>query len=224
MIPDYFHNCTTTEIATSLLTTTRDTTKTRHVLRKDSISILRRSWWGGRVVFEGTCSRRPNPSTCYWRQASTSTSSSSSSSLSFNPDPFTCHWRQASYSELTHFLNFSPSRVSFFSCLVHLGKKCQTKLSSSSEWHDAQLRIQFKLNTALLSTVRVSVRSCVTGVTSHISHIYKGINAMLIIRGPIKPSIFWIKITLAIQKWQGNTNKKTKTITKTKTKTKTPRE
>ena len=29
-----------------------------------------------------------------------------------------------------------------------------------------------------------------TGVTSHISHIYKGINAMLIIRGPIKPYIF----------------------------------
>ena len=52
------------------------------------------------------------------------------------------------------------------------------------------LRIQLKLNTALLSTVRVSVRSCVTGVTSHISHIYKGINAMLIIRGPIKPYIF----------------------------------
>ena len=36
------------------------------------------------------------------------------------------------------------------------------------------------------------------GVTSHSSHIYKGINAMLIIRGPIKPSIFWIKIILAI--------------------------
>ena len=44
------------------------------------------------------------------------------------------------------------------------------------------LRIQLKLNTALLSTVRVFV----TGVTSHISHIYKGINAMLI----IKPYIF----------------------------------
>ena len=29
-----------------------------------------------------------------------------------------------------------------------------------------------------------SVRPCVTGVTSHISHIYKGINAMLIIRAP----------------------------------------
>ena len=34
------------------------------------------------------------------------------------------------------------------------------------------------------------VRVFVTGVTSHISHIYKGINAMLIIRGPIKPYIF----------------------------------
>ena len=57
------------------------------------------------------------------------------------------------------------------------------------------LRIQLKLNTALLSTVRVSVRSCVTGVTSHISHIYKGINAMLIIWGPIKS---YIKIILSI--------------------------
>ena len=33
------------------------------------------------------------------------------------------------------------------------------------------------------------VRPFVTGVTSHISHIYKGINAMLIIRGPIKSYI-----------------------------------
>ena len=40
-----------------------------------------------------------------------------------------------------------------------------------------ELRIQLKLNTALLST-RPSVRVFVTGVTSHISHIYKGINAM----------------------------------------------
>ena len=41
--------------------------------------------------------------------------------------------------------------------------------------------------------------ACVrTGVTAHISHIYKGINAMLIIRGPIKPNTFWIKIILAI--------------------------
>ena len=51
-------------------------------------------------------------------------------------------------------------------------------------------RIQLKLNTALLSTVRPFVRASVTGVTSHISHIYKGINAMLIIRGPIKPYSF----------------------------------
>ena len=29
-----------------------------------------------------------------------------------------------------------------------------------------------------------------TGVTSHISHIYNSINAMLIIRGPIKPYKF----------------------------------
>ena len=56
-----------------------------------------------------------------------------------------------------------------------------------------KLRIQFKLNTALLSYCPC-VRPSVTGVTSHISHIYKGINAMLI----IKPYIFWIKIILAI--------------------------
>ena len=43
-----------------------------------------------------------------------------------------------------------------------------------------------------------SVRVSVTGVISHIFHIYKGINAMLIIRGPIKTYIFWIKIILAI--------------------------
>ena len=51
------------------------------------------------------------------------------------------------------------------------------------------LRIQFKLNTALLSYCPC-VCSCVTGVTSYISHIYKGTNAKLIIRGPIKPYIF----------------------------------
>ena len=33
----------------------------------------------------------------------------------------------------------------------------------------------------------LSVRPCVTGVTSPISHIYKGINAMLIIRDPSTP-------------------------------------
>ena len=36
----------------------------------------------------------------------------------------------------------------------------------------------------------LSVCPSVTGVTSHISHIYKGINAMLIIRGPIKPYVY----------------------------------
>ena len=34
------------------------------------------------------------------------------------------------------------------------------------------------------------VRPFVTGVTSHISHIYKGIKSMLIIRGPTQPCIF----------------------------------
>ena len=58
------------------------------------------------------------------------------------------------------------------------------------------LRSQLKQNTALLSTDRASMCPSATGITSHISHIYKGINAMLIIRGPITPCIFWIKIIL----------------------------
>ena len=37
------------------------------------------------------------------------------------PDPFTCHWRQASYSELTHFLSFSHSQVSYFFMFGTLG-------------------------------------------------------------------------------------------------------
>ena len=32
-----------------------------------------------------------------------------------------CHWRQASYSELTHFLSFSPSQVSYFFMFGTLG-------------------------------------------------------------------------------------------------------
>ena len=42
------------------------------------------------------------------------------------------------------------------------------------------LRILLKQNTAFHCP-------CVTGVTSHISYIYKGINAMLIIRDPSTP-------------------------------------
>ena len=48
---------------------------------------------------------------------------------------------------------------------------------------ESELRIQLKLNTALLSTVR----PCVTGVTSHIFHIYKSINAMLSSGEPSSP-------------------------------------
>ena len=42
------------------------------------------------------------------------------------------------------------------------------------------------VQTEYCTTFLLSVCSSVTGVTSHISHIYKGINAMLI----IKPYIF----------------------------------
>ena len=95
-------------------------------------------------------------------------------------------------------------------CLpLYLQNPC--KLPKSSRWIYASflwkvfynkgflstlLRSQLKQNTALLSTDRASMCPSVTGITSHISHIYKGINAMLIIRGPIKPCIFWIKIIL----------------------------
>ena len=41
------------------------------------------------------------------------------------------------------------------------------------------------VQTEYCSTFLLSVRLFVTGVTSHIFHIYKGINASLIIRGPI---------------------------------------
>ena len=65
---------------------------------------------------------------------------------------------------------------------------CRWYLSKVIEFRKwSILRIQLKLNTALLSTVRPSVCPSVTGVTSHISHIYKGINAMLIIRDPSTP-------------------------------------
>ena len=50
--------------------------------------------------------------------------------------------------------------------------------------------VQTEYCSTFLLSVRVFVRVSVTGVTSHISHIYKGINAMLIIRGPIKPYKF----------------------------------
>ena len=52
------------------------------------------------------------------------------------PDPFTCHWRQASYSEFSEFFSFTS--VIFFHVWYTWVKKCPTKLSSSSEWHDAQ--------------------------------------------------------------------------------------
>ena len=61
-----------------------------------------------------------------------------------------------------------------------------TKISEAFASSGLLLRTLLKQNTALLSTVRVFV----TGVTSHISHIYKGINAMLIIWGPMKPYKF----------------------------------
>ena len=77
----------------------------------------------------------------------------------------------------------------FYSLFFYASKQCT---------FSPELRILLKQNTALLSTFRPSVCVCVIGVTSPISHIYKGKNAILIIRGPIKPYIFWIKIILAI--------------------------
>ena len=62
------------------------------------------------------------------------------------------------------------------------------ELTGTDPGRNPFLRILLKQNIALLSTVRLSVSQS-AGVTSHISHIYKGINAMLLIsRGPIKPT------------------------------------
>ena len=75
------------------------------------------------------------------------------------------------------YLEYSPNDI----CLITLPA---SNCGFSSNW--------------ILHYFPLSVRVSVTGVTSHISHIYKGINAMLIIRGPIKPYISWIKIIPAI--------------------------
>ena len=73
------------------------------------------------------------------------------------------------------------------------------KYKIQQKGHQYMTHIADSAQTEYCSTFHCScVRPCVTGVTSHISHIYKGINAMLIIRGPIKPYKFWIKIILAI--------------------------
>ena len=55
---------------------------------------------------------------------------------------------------------------------------------------NVMINIADSVQTEYCTTFPLSVRAFVTGLTSHISHIYKGINAMLIIRGPIKPYIF----------------------------------
>ena len=59
--------------------------------------------------------------------------------------------------------------------------------ASLSSWCETFLRILLKQNTALLSTVRPSAVCPYTGATSHISHIYKGINAMLSSADPSNP-------------------------------------
>ena len=46
----------------------------------------------------------------------------------------------------------------------------------------AQVIVADSVQTEYCPTFPLSVRVFVTGVTSHISHIYKGINAMLIIK------------------------------------------
>ena len=88
------------------------------------------------------------------------------------------------------------SSSSFFFCRI--GYKSVFLISLT--WHRKSNWpfIADSVQTEYCPTFLLSVHASVTGVTSHISHIYKGINAMLIIRGPIKPYIFWIKIILAI--------------------------
>ena len=69
----------------------------------------------------------------------------------------------------------------------HDGDKCASRVAPL----DYYLLIADSAQTEYCTTFHCpSVCPFVTGVTSHISHIYKGINAMLIIREPIKPCIF----------------------------------
>ena len=97
---------------------------------------------------------------------------------------FSCSLEQIQQDLLLSVLGLSQVRQNAF--LSFLKGRTLTTYASAQflfEVQGVQLRILLKQNTALLSTVRV----CVTGVTSHISHIYKGINAMLIISDPSTP-------------------------------------
>ena len=115
-------------------------------------------------------------------------------------------WKAISgvWSLLTFRLNINIIKtifINFFSQLTFLLNIIHVTINITNI-----ININININTIIADSAQTeycptfhcpSVRASVTGVTSHISHIYKGINAMLITRGPIKPYIFWIKIILA---------------------------
>ena len=88
-------------------------------------------------------------------------------------------------------------------CQGNQTTKLHNKISKIRIWESCYCwgknEVQWRsFSNRILPYFPLSVRASVTGVTSHISHIYKGINTMLIILGPTKPYIFWMKIILAI--------------------------
>ena len=116
-------------------------------------------------------------------------------------------WKAISgvWSLLTFRLNINIIKsifINFFSQLTFLLNIIHVTINITNI-----ININININTIIADSAQTeycptfhcpTVRPSVTGVTSHISHIYKGINAMLFTRGPIKPYIFWIKIILAI--------------------------
>ena len=96
------------------------------------------------------------------------------------------------------FRNLFGGGFLYGSLYANVANFCSETLFANCCTVSIYLQIADSAQTEYCTTFPLSVRPFVTGMTSHISHIYKGINAMLIIRGPSKPCIFWIKIILAI--------------------------
>ena len=79
---------------------------------------------------------------------------------------------------------------------MHSGSLCNFQLSMCSSVQRYSV-IADSAQTEYCTTFPLSVRPFVTDMTSHISHMYKGINAMLIMRDPSTPiysesKSFWL--------------------------------
>ena len=78
-------------------------------------------------------------------------------------------------------------KLMFQLVVLVLNRKAFTEKMFSSDKLLRCMYIADSVQTEYCPTFPLSVCLCVTGVTSHISHIYKGIIAMLIIRDPSTP-------------------------------------